>query len=655
MTNVRRFALSLLSLCAALACAVRAEPSGDTADLEALLNQPVYAASKFAQDAADAPAAVTVLTAGDIRAYGWRTLGEVLNAVRGVHLRNDRFYLYAGVRGLARPGDYSSRLLVLVDGLRINDNIYDQAGVGREFPLDVSLIERVEFIPGPGSALYGSNAVLGVVNVVTRSGSAALGRSALVEIGSAGSRTLSLTLGQEIGAGRLLLSAKAETRPGRTLYYPEYDDAATNFGLTSSADRETDRKLFARWSAGEFIATAIVSERSKRIPTGAFDTIFPSTGTSGTDRYAFFDLNWQRVLPSGDQVFTRGGVAEYGFQGRFDYPAPDGTQTLAQRGRWASFEARWLTTRWATQRLMLGVEAQANLRQSQRSTFDLSGPAAEIEDRSRRFGLFANDEIVLTLGLRAVLGLRLDRQLDGTLATTPRIGVVWEARPGLLVKLLDGRAYREPNAFESQYEDNTIAVNPLLRSERLRATELAAEWRALPNLRVAASAYRYRVRNLIEQQLDETSGLLVFNNVGAVRAAGAELEADYVAAAGWRARASWASQSARDGQTEVRLSNSPTTLGKLHVSLPVPAWNARLGAELQHMGERLTVAGNRLPAQTVANLTAAVAAPGSPLSVSASVYNLFDRRVADPGGPELRQDQVPQDGRSWRLALTLQF
>ena len=58
---------------------------------------------------------------------------------------------------------------------------------------------------------------------------------------------------------------------------------------------------------------------------------------------------------------------------------------------------------------MLGVEAQANLRQAQRSTFELSGPAADIDLRSRRFGVFVNDEIVLAQGLRGVLGARVER------------------------------------------------------------------------------------------------------------------------------------------------------------------------------------------------------------------------------------------------------
>jgi iron complex outermembrane receptor protein len=58
----------------------------------------------------------------------------------------------------------------MVDGHRINDPVYDAALLGHDFPLDVDLIERVEVIRGPGSALYGNNAFFGIVNVITRKG-----------------------------------------------------------------------------------------------------------------------------------------------------------------------------------------------------------------------------------------------------------------------------------------------------------------------------------------------------------------------------------------------------------------------------------------------------------------------------------------------------
>lgn len=636
--------------------AARAAPT-DVEDLEALLNQPVYAASKFAQDAADAPAAVTVLTAGDIRSNGWRTLAEILNGVRGVYLRDDRTYTFVGVRGFARPGDFSSRLLVLIDGMRVNDNIYGQAGVGREFPLDVGLIERVEFIPGPGSALYGSNAVLGVVNIITKSATSLRGGSIAVELGSAASRLLSLTQGLEFGDARLVLAAKTETRPGRDHYFAEFDTAATNFGVAADADLESDRKLYAKWTQGELTATALLSQRHKHIPTGAFDTVFPSKESQGSDRYGFADLQWQHTLDSASQVFVRATLAQYDYKGSFDYGPPDGLQRIDQRGRWLGLEGRWQYEGWQGQRLVLGLEAQNNFMQRQRSGFDNSAgtAGADIDSTSQRGGLFVNDEITVQKGLRVVLGARLDRQLNGQKSATPRLALLWDAAPGLVVKLLDGRAYREPNAFESEYRDNTALANPALRSETLRASELALDWRALPNLRLAASMYRYKVSDLIEQQVDAASGLLIFNNVGAVQAQGCELEADYVDASGWRLRGSWSGQRARNQSGGEQIGNSPISLAKLNLSLPLPALQARMGLEWQRIGERLTLAGARLPTHAVSNLTLQIAPPGSRVSVSASVYNLFDKAYADPGGPELRQDSLAQDGRQWRVQAGLQF
>lgn len=651
----------LLTLfCATALCAgvcLPAAASSDLDDLESLLNQPVYAASKFAQAAADAPASVTVLTAGDIRTNGWRTLAEVLNGVRGVYLRDDRNYSYAGVRGFGRPGDFSSRLLVLIDGMRVNDNIYAQAGVGRDFPLDVGLIERVEFIPGPGSALYGSNAVLGVVNIVTRSAVSLRGGLATVELGSASSRLVSLTRGLEFGDSQLVVAAKAETRPGRDRYYAEFDAPETNQGIAAQADRETDRKLYAKWTLGEFTAAALLSRRTKQIPTGAFDTVFPSQATSGTDSFAFADLQWQHTVDATQQGFVRTTLAQYDFDGRFDYGPVDGLQHVAQRGRWLDVEARWQYGGWQGQRLVLGLETQYNPMQRQRSRFEGgSGRVlADIDGSSQRWGLFANDEITLRPGLRAVLGARLDRQLDGRQVGTPRLALLWDAAPGLVVKLLDGRAYREPNDFEARYQDNTALANPGLRSETLRTSELALDWRAMPTLRLAASVYRYKVADLIEQQIDAPSGLLIYNNVGSVNARGAELEADYVDSAGWRLRTSWSVQRTRDALGNAQISNSPRSLGKVNLSVPVPLWQARLGLEWQQVGERQTLSGARLPAHAVAHGTLQFAPPGSPVSVSASVYNFFDKAYADPGGPELRQDTLAQDGRQWRLQMTLQF
>ena len=136
----------------------------------------VSGAAKREQLVTEAPSSVTVVTAHEIATYGWRTLADVLRATRSFYVTYDRNYAYLGARGFGRPTDYNNRVLVLVNGHRLNDNVYDATGVGTDFPIDLALVDRIEIIRGPGSALYGTSAFFAVVDVITRSAAARSGR-----------------------------------------------------------------------------------------------------------------------------------------------------------------------------------------------------------------------------------------------------------------------------------------------------------------------------------------------------------------------------------------------------------------------------------------------------------------------------------------------
>src|ERR1700736_3593321 len=106
----------------------------------------VYGASGFKQKVAEAPASVTIITSEEIQKFGYRTVADILRNVRGFYVTYDRNYSYLGVRGYGLPGDYNSRIALLIDGHRLNDAIYAAAPVGPEFPIDIDLIDRVEVI-----------------------------------------------------------------------------------------------------------------------------------------------------------------------------------------------------------------------------------------------------------------------------------------------------------------------------------------------------------------------------------------------------------------------------------------------------------------------------------------------------------------------------
>lgn len=151
--------LLIALICALTLQSAQAEPVDlSELSLEQLLDVKVTSACKYEQRTSDAPSAVQIITREEISRHGWRTLSEALLTLPGIYIGSDHAYDYLGARGFLIPGDYNTRFLLLVDGQRSNDNIFQQALTGNEGWLDMSVVERIEYIPGPGSAIYGSNA-----------------------------------------------------------------------------------------------------------------------------------------------------------------------------------------------------------------------------------------------------------------------------------------------------------------------------------------------------------------------------------------------------------------------------------------------------------------------------------------------------------------
>ncbi len=205
----------------------------------------VYGASKYEQKATDAPSSVTVITAEDIKKYGYRTLADILKSIKGFFVTYDRLYTQVGVRGFNRPGDFNNRILLLVDGNRINDNIYGSSAGGTDFLIDVDLIDKVEIIPGPSSSLYGTNAFFGVINVITKPGRDMKGVEASGEAASLNTNKGRLSYGNRFQNGlEILLSGSFYDSEGhQRLYYEEFDDPETNNGIAEKVDGDQNYRI----------------------------------------------------------------------------------------------------------------------------------------------------------------------------------------------------------------------------------------------------------------------------------------------------------------------------------------------------------------------------------------------------------------------------
>lgn len=627
--------------------------------IEELLAVEVYSASKFRQKTTEAPATVTIVTAADIKHHGHRTLADILASVRGMYVTYDRNYQYAGVRGFNRPGDYNSRILLMVDGYRLNDPVYDQAFIGTEFPLDVDLIERVEIVRGPGSSIYGSNAFFAVVNVITRHGETVDGTELSGELASFGTDKERLSYGKRYDNGaELLLSASRYHSKGQDLYFPEFDTPASNNGVASDLDGDRNRSFYAKLSREGISLAGAYTSRTKQIPTASFGTVFNDPAAVTTDAQGFADLSYYGALGERWEVAGHVFYGSYTYSGNYPFGPPVVVNRDETEGRWGGGEAR-VSGRSGGHRLVLGAEYQDNFRQDQRN-FDVEPYALYLDDRrsSSRQGIYVQDEVALAPGVLLNAGVRHDSYSTVGGATNPRLGLIWNPQQATALKLLYGTAFRAPNAFELYYNDGNVTAkaSPGLEPEKIASYELVAEHELEHNFRLSAAAYRNDIRNLINQVTDPADGLAVFQNIGRVRSQGVEFEAERAWDEDTRLRASYAWQVTRDRASDAELENSPRQLAKLSYARPLFGRALRAGAELQYTGSRKTLAGAEAGGYAIANLTLLSRRVARGAELSASVYNLFDKRHADPARPEhLPLDTIMQDGRNFRLKLNYGF
>jgi iron complex outermembrane receptor protein len=613
----------------------------------------VYGAARRLQPTTEAPSSVTIITAEEIKRYGYRTLAEILRSVRGFFITYDRNYSYLGARGFAQPGDYNTRILLLVDGHRVNDDVFDQAGVGRELGLDPATFQRVEIIRGPASALYGTSAFFAVVNVTTRRGAEVNGVALGVEAGSLGSQRIHGIAGRTFPNGvDVAVSGTVEQIDGyETLFYTAFDDPATNGGVVEHADDETTRGLTGRVSFRNLTITGAYGRRRKTVPTAAFDTQFNDPRLQTVDERAFVDASYERSWRD-TKYAVRGYADMYRYDGVYPYePLDDAEEAVIStdygHGAWWGVEGRATRALAGRQTLTAGLEFRDYARQNQGEQFGDNRALPWRADVSTHvFAAYVQDEVRFRDRLIVSAGGRYDAY-SGFDRFSPRASVVFAQTPARAFKYLFGTAFRAPNAYEFDYLTGGVR-NDALRAETIATNEVVWEEYTGDWLRTAVAAYRNTADRLITLRSDD-EGNLSFANAGRVRARGLEFEGE-VRSGGFQVNASYALQKAEDRDTEEELTNSPRHLAKFRLSLTGPTTEGTTAVEVVAMSRRLTVSRGTVPGHMVANVTY-VQPLGRRLTLTAAVRNVLDSDYADPASEEHRQESIPQDGRTVHIGL----
>jgi outer membrane receptor for ferrienterochelin and colicins len=675
----RRGSVLLLLVALALSPLVtRAQGTGATSQaptdlsqlsLEDLMNlkiDTVYGASKFQQKVTEAPSSVTIITADEIQKYGYRTLFDVLQSVPGFFGTDDRNYTYLGVDGISRPTDYNTHLLILIDGHRMNDNIYNGAYVGTESVIDVDLVQRVEIIRGPGSSLYGTNAFLGVINIITEQGRDLRGVEVSADAGSLQTYRGRATYGQQYANGVELLVSETvyDSKGNRQLFFPEFNSPATNNGIAQDVDRDQFHSTFLSASYRDFTLRAGYVSREKHIPTGSFGTVFDDPRPETTDARAYSDLQYHHAFGDSWELNARGFYDWYKYDGIFIYDysgagvPPYTVNHDFARGDWWGFDIS--ASRQVAERhhLTVGTEEIFNTKQVQ-GNYDQTPYVLYLASyhTSTQSAVYLQDEFTIRKNLRLTAGARYDRYsiIGGTL--NPRLGLIFSPQEGTDVKILYGQAFRAPDDFELHYTAPLLSfeASPNLQPETIKTTELVFEKYFWKHASLSALGFYNRIDRLISQATDPANGLIHFVNLNGVRGKGLEFQFSVKQPNGWEGRLSYTLQESHNSLDSAPLSNSPRHLAKANLIAPLYAKKIFASFEGQEIGRRLTVLDTSVGGSFLANATLYSKDLLGKLRLSASLYNLFDKHYAEPVGQEIQGASVVQDGRTFRVKLTYLF
>jgi outer membrane receptor for ferrienterochelin and colicins len=621
----------------------------------------VYGAAKFLQKAEDAATSITVVTAEEIQKHGYRTLADVLSGVRGFYVINDRNYSYVGVRGLSLPGDYNARILFLLDGHRVNDNIFDGAYVGTEFPVDIDLIERIEIIRGPDSSAYGTGAFAAVINVITKRGRDLSALEFSAEAGSWNSYKARMSYGSRFDNGlETLLSGTFYNSQGhRQLFFPEFDSPATNNGIAENADGDQSYSIFGDVIFRDFNIHVVGSSRTKNVPTASFGTVFDDPRNQTTDARRYVDAQYHHTFGSWETL-GRLSYDWYGYHGIYVYDyahtgIPPYTENYdAANGTWWDFQGDASRVFFKRHKVTFGTEFRQDIRQQQLN-YDIQPYHLYFDSHlSNRVGaLYFQDKYSIRKNLSFVLGLRSDWYGIYGNTLSPRAGLHFNPTPNTDLKANYSWAFRAPNDYEAFYAgNNSNTANPALKPEKIRSLEVDVERRFGKTYYVSGAGFLNQIDDLIEQSIDPLTGNPLYSNSTQVQTKGIEYEVGARWPGGLEGSISHSVQHTRDVLTGDDLPNSPRQLAKANFSIPLLQKKLFASVDAQYTSRTRTVAQTELGGFFLVNLIVFSRKITERIDFSGGLYNLLDKRYADSGGLEHREVSIPQDGRSFRLKLT---
>ncbi len=650
--------------------------------MEDLLSLKIRISTNTDQTLSKAPSVVSVITAEDIRATGATNLAEILQSVPGIYVRANLFAFRPQVTFRGAAGTHT---LLMVNGEPIRDLVWSSGIFWKGLP--ASMIERVEIIRGPGSALFGSDASAGVINVITRTAGRIEQSEAGLRAGSFDTQAgwvrhggswngfdigftaeLSRTDGHDpfISTDGLAASGKAgygwqcqdirfslANQNWRLLAdytgHRNLETGLTGDGvldpLTQARDNRFDVALlfndesFSRdWGLNAELRYSDLDYSSgdgfQERPSGIYTCIVPQPGVRKTllDCDVFSSGNYADGLINRMQSSERGLRAEV--SGLYTGIKKHAIRLGGGYGVKDLYRVE--------QQVNFGIGPNGNVLAANQELRSLSdtGYAFAPEKKRQISYLYLQDIWNLAPDWELTAGARYDHYSDFGGSLNPRLALVWQSTERLTTKLMYGRAFRAPSYLELYAQTAATTPNPDLTPERSNTWDLSFQYAAAKDFKLGLVLYRFEQSNLIAT---DASTQYQFQNVGNRTSRGVELEAQWQAAKSLRLAGNLAHIEESDSTFPKSVPREKAYLRADWAFLPGWSWNLQANM----IGKRSGLSAYNVVDTTLHNLA------NKNWEFAASIRNLFDADAREYSAPLL--DSLPLPERSFYLEAKYAF
>ena len=705
---LRLFALTMLMLVSSFGEPTWADHGKDIAELDLgqLLDNVVLSASKHEETLAEAPANVFLITRRMIEQYGFGTIGEALSIVPGMYITNDYVLSQVGVRGVSFFGDWNSRVMVLVDGRPIGEqyggtNSIDVPGI------TIDQVDRIEVIKGPASSLYGSNAFLGIINLITRN---PLGNSATISsryLAGTDAKSTDLRWSYRRGADFAIQSTASFTDQGGShIFFPEFSDPTDSSLFSAGEDGfnqfYVDSNDFTggvsyhkntldnlsmhhriRWK--DWALTLHYGLQNTGVPGSFYGSLFNRRDNEVRQRRHYVDLTYHRAVYAHTELTTRLAYDYYFWADHvlYNYSSEESDPAYLpgplwidnEYDRFVSGEVRAKSDLGRSDILVVGAELQAHDTRQESGEADAGKeriaenviPPEDRETQGQIYNVYGQYEHVFSPWLQAAAGLHFNHHTYTTGRVTPKAALIVQPYATGTYKLIASQGFRSPTFYELTFDDGQFFIdNPDLKPELITSVEFLSAQEFPYGISLDVAANHSWLDDLILQTVIDQSDpaypggsyndeISQFRNTGKMQTTSIEVAIRRHSAyrLSWFANTTFQELWIAD-QSSSEPFNSPRWLANAGVAYQLIRGKATASLRASHVSSRTLWDGSTLAARTVLDANLNVTRLFKVAELSVGVRNLTGLHYAVPLGYDYAPStKIQQPGRSFHFGLSV--